>query len=252
MANLPDKETKSKYVQETFNSIAKNYDLMNTLMTFGLDKSWRRLVVKRSELKEGGIGLDVCCGTGMLTMEQARAAGSAGRITGLDFSENMIDVARKNIRDFDFKDSIQFIQGDAMDLPFENNVFDCATVGWGLRNVPDIFKAVQEMVRVVKPGGKVVSLDMAQPMTPVFREIYWLCFNRVIPAMGKLLSGNKKAYDYFHDSAKAFVHQKELAGIFAKAGLVETRYLNLCGGVVAIVEGRKPLVSGFGTGYLSY
>ncbi|MFA4884885.1 MAG: demethylmenaquinone methyltransferase [Desulfotomaculaceae bacterium] len=240
MANLPGKESKAKYVQETFNSIAKNYDLMNTLMTFGLDKSWRRLVVKRSELKEGGIGLDVCCGTGMLTMEQARAAGSAGRITGLDFSENMIDVAWQNIRDFEFKDSIQFIQGDAMRLPFEDNVFDCATVGWGLRNVPDIFEAVREMVRVVKPGGKVISLDMAQPMTPVFRELYWLCFDKVIPAMGKLFSGNKKAYDYLHDSAKVFVHQKELAGIFAKAGLVETRYLNLCGGVVAIVEGKKP------------
>ncbi len=242
MVNLPGKESKAKYVQETFNSIAKNYDFMNTLMTFGLDKSWRRLVVKRSELKEGGQGLDVCCGTGMLTMEQARVAGSAGRITGLDFSENMIDVAWQNIRDFKFKESIQFIQGDALSLPFENNMFDCATVGWGLRNVPDIFKAVREMVRVVKPGGKVISLDMAQPMTPVFRELYWLCFDRVIPAMGKLFSGNKKAYDYLHDSAKAFVHQKELAGIFAKAGLVETRYLNLCGGVVAIVEGRKPLV----------
>lgn len=240
MANLPNKENKAKYVQETFNSIASNYDLMNKLMTFGLDKSWRRLAVKRSELKEGGTGLDVCCGTGMLTMEQARAAGPAGRIIGLDFSENMIAVARQNIRDFEFKDSIQFIQGDAMDLPFENNAFDCVTVGWGLRNVPDILKTVQEMARVVKPGGKVISLDMAQPTAPVFREFYWLCFNRVIPAMGKLFSGNKKAYDYLHDSAKAFVHQKELASIFANAGLVETRYLNLCGGVVAIVEGRKP------------
>lgn len=241
MANLPSKENKSKYVQETFNSIAKNYDLMNTLMSLGLDKSWRRLTVKRSELKEGGKGLDVCCGTGMLTMEQARVAGPSGKITGLDFSENMIAVGRQNIRDFKLKDSIRFVQGDAMSLPFEDNKFDCATVGWGLRNVPDIMKAVREMVRVVKPGGKVVSLDMAHPMTPVFRELYWLCFNKVIPAMGKLLSGNKKAYDYLHASAKVFVHQKELAGIFAKAGLVETRYLNLCGGVVAIVEGRKPI-----------
>ena len=241
MANLPGSDDKAKYVHETFNSIAKSYDLMNTLMTFGLDKSWRRLAVKCSELKEGGTGLDVCCGTGMLTMEQARAAGLAGRITGLDFSENMIDVARQNIKDFVYKDIIEFVQGDAMDLPFENDVFDCATVGWGLRNVPDILKAVREMVRVVRPGGKIVSLDMAQPMTPVFREFYWLCFNRVIPAMGRMFSGNKKAYGYLHDSAKAFVHQKELAGIFAQAGLAETRYLNLCGGVVAIVEGRKPV-----------
>lgn len=240
MANLPSEENKSKYVQEMFNSIAKNYDLMNTLMSFGLDKSWRRLTVKRSELRAGGVGLDVCCGTGMLTMEQARVAGRAGSITGLDFSENMIGVARQNIKDFEFKDSIQFVQGDAMNLPFADNTFDCATVGWGLRNIPDLRQAVQEMARVVKPGGKVLSLDMAQPMTPVFKELYWLGFNKVVPAVGRLLSGNKKAYAYLHDSAKVFVHQKELADIFAKAGLVESRYINLCGGVVAIVEGRKP------------
>lgn len=240
MANLPSEENKSKYVQEMFNSIAKNYDLMNTLMSFGLDKSWRRLTVKRSELRAGGVGLDVCCGTGMLTMEQARVAGRAGSITGLDFSENMIEVAWQNIRDFEFKESIQFVQGDAMNLPFADNTFDCATVGWGLRNIPDLRQAVQEMARVVKPGGKVLSLDMAQPMTPVFKELYWLGFNKVVPAVGRLLSGNKKAYAYLHDSAKVFVHQKELADIFAKAGLVESRYINLCGGVVAIVEGRKP------------
>lgn len=240
MADLNGKEGKAKYVQETFNSIAKSYDLMNTLMTFGLDKSWRRLAVKRSGLKEGGAGLDICCGTGMLTMEQARAAGPAGSVTGLDFSENMIEVARQNTKDFEFKDSISLIQGDAMALPFEDNMFDCATVGWGLRNVPDIMKVVREMARVVKPGGMVVSLDMAQPEKPVFKELYWLCFDRMIPAMGRLFSGNKKAYRYLYSSAKAFVHQKDLADIFAQAGLVETRYLNLCGGVVAIVEGRKP------------
>ena len=240
MSNLPGKEGKAKYVQETFNSIAKSYDLINTLMTFGLDKSWRRLTVKLSELKEGGTGLDVCCGTGMLTMEQARAAGPVGKIPRLDFAENMIEGAWQNIRDYSLKDNIRFIQGDAMDLPVENNYFDCATVGWGLRNIPDVFKAVQEMARVVKPGGKVISLDMAQPAAPGFREFYWLCFDRVIPAVGNLLSGNKKAYKYFYSSARGFMGQKELADLFAQAGLTETRYLNLCGGVVAIVEGRKP------------
>jgi len=241
LSNLPGSEGKSKYVRETFNSIAKSYDLINTLMTFGLDKSWRRLAVKLSELKEGGTGLDVCCGTGMLTIEQARAAGPAGIITGLDFSENMIGIARQNTRDFSLKDNIRFIQGDAMDLPFENDVFDCATVGWGLRNVPDVFKAVQEMARVVKPGGMVISLDMAQPTAPVFREFYWLCFDRVIPAVGNLLAGNKKAYKYFYSSSRGFMRQQELADLFARAGLTETRFLNLCGGVVAIVKGRKPL-----------
>lgn len=241
MSNLPGDRDKSRYVKDTFNSIAKSYDLMNTLMTFGLDKSWRRLAVKHSGLEEGGMGLDICCGTGMLAMEQAGAAGPTGRVIGLDFSKNMIEIAQQNIRDHTFKDNIQFVQGDAMVLPFENNYFDCVTVGWGLRNVPDVFRVVQEMARVVKPGGKVVSLDMAQPAAPVFKEFYWLYFDRIIPAVGKLLSGNKKAYEYFYNSARGFMCQQELADLFAQVGLDETRYLNLCGGVVAIVEGKKPL-----------
>lgn len=239
MVNLPNKENKEKFVREMFNNIAGRYDLMNTLMSMGLDKSWRKFVVRRAELRTGGYGLDVCCGTGMLTMEQARAAGASGKVTGLDFSENMLAVARENIKDFDLRDNIQLIQGNAMELPFEDNTFDCATVGWGLRNVPDILTAVKEMTRVVKPGGKVISLDMGQPSAPVFKQVYWLCFEKVIPAMGRLWASNKGAYDYLHDSAKVFPHQAELARMFAEAGLVETGYHDLTGGVVAVVEGRK-------------
>lgn len=240
MTNLPGKENKEKFVREMFNSIARRYDLMNSLMSMGLDKSWRKFTVRRSGLKAGGYGLDVCCGTGMLSMELARTAGPAGRVVGLDFSENMLAVAGENIRDFAFKDNIRLVQGNAMELPFEDNTFDCATVGWGLRNVPDILTALKEMTRVVKPGGKVVSLDMAQPEAPVFKQLYWLFFEQAIPAMGKLWAGNKGAYAYLHDSARVFPHQKELAGMFSRAGLVETGYHNLLGGVVAVVEGRKP------------
>ncbi len=241
MANLPNKESKEKYVREMFNSIAGRYDLMNTLMSMGLDKSWRKFTVKRSELKPGGNGLDICCGTGMLTMEQARTAGTTGKVTGLDFSENMLSVATDNVKDFELKEIITLIQGNAMELPFDDNTFDCVTVGWGLRNVPDIFTVVQEMTRVIKPGGKVVSLDMGHPTVPVFKQAYWVFFEKVIPAMGRLWAGNKGAYGYLHDSAKVFPPQWELSDIFAKAGLVETRYFNLTGGVVAVVEGRKPL-----------
>jgi demethylmenaquinone methyltransferase / 2-methoxy-6-polyprenyl-1,4-benzoquinol methylase len=240
LAILPDKEDKGKYVQDTFNSIAVSYDLMNTLMSLGFDSSWRRLAVKLSELKAGEKALDVCCGTGMLTMELARTAGKNGEITGIDFSENMLAVARKNISGFELKNTITFIQGNAMNLPFENNRFDCATVGWGLRNVPNTLTTVQEMVRVVKTGGKVVSLDMGQPSMPVFRQIYWLIFDKFVPVMGRFFSGNKKAYDYLHDSAKVFYDQKKLSELFKKAGLIEVSHHNLFGGGVAIVEGRKP------------
>lgn len=241
MGVLPDNQHKEKYVRDMFNSIATRYDLMNSLMSFGLDKPWRRITVKRSELKPGGYGLDVCCGTGMITMEQARTAGPTGKVVGLDFSENMLARAKENLADFELKDNITLIQGNAMALPFEDNTFDCVTVGWGLRNVPDIMTAVKEMMRVVKPGGKVVSLDMAKPEAPIIKQGYWLFFEKVIPAMGNIWAGNRNAYGYLHDSAKVFPHQKELCRMFAEAGLTETSYRNLTFGVVAVVDGRKPV-----------
>lgn len=243
MANLPSKESKERFVRDLFNSIARRYDLMNSLMTVGRDKAWRKLTVARSGIKDGGYALDVCCGTGMLSMELAKATGATGNVVGLDFSENMLSVARENVKEFSLKENIRFIQGNAMELPFDDNTFDCATVGWGLRNVPEIITAVSEMARVVKPGGKVISLDMAQPTMPVFKQGYWLFFEKVIPAMGKLWAGNKGAYGYLHDSAKVFPPQWELAEIFSRAGLVQTGYTNLMGGAVAIVEGTKARVT---------
>lgn len=240
MGNIPTKENKEKFVRDLFNSIASRYDLVNSLMTLGLDKSWRKYTVRQSELSSGGVGLDICCGTSMLTMELARAAAPTGKVIGLDFSENMLTVARENLKNFEFKDKVELIQGNAMQLPFADNTFDCVTVGWGLRNVPDILTVVTEMTRVVKPNGKVVSLDMAQPSAPGFKQFYWLFFEKVIPAIGKLWAGNKGAYDYLHDSARVFPPQQELTRLFGQAGLVDTTYKNLTGGVVAVVEGRKP------------
>ncbi len=242
MAKLPSKENKESYVQDLFNSIAGKYDLVNTLLSLGMDKSWRKLTVKRSELQPGGKGLDVCCGTGMLAMELTEAAGKAGQVIGLDFSESMLAVAKQNLQTFPLRDRLELIQGNAMALPFADSSFDCVTVGWGLRNVPDIQGALREMVRVVKPGGKVVSLDMAKPSAPVFKQVYWLYFEKLVPIMGKIWAGKKSAYSYLHDSTKVFPHQAELAKIFAGTGLVETKYQDLCGGVVAVVEGRKPIL----------
>jgi demethylmenaquinone methyltransferase/2-methoxy-6-polyprenyl-1,4-benzoquinol methylase len=232
---------KSTYVQETFNSIAKRYDLMNTLMSFGLDKGWRRKAVRTVEAKPGMNLLDVCCGTGQLSLELAMTVGPTGHITGLDFSKNMLDQAREHVSGSPYQSIIELIQGDAMNLPFEDNSFDGATVGWGLRNLPDLEKGIHEMIRVVKPGGKVVSLDMAKPTLLGFKQGYWLYFEKLVPLMGKIWAGKAKAYQYLHDSAREFPAQQELARIFERAGLVETRYENLAGGVVALVSGRKPL-----------
>lgn len=230
---------KATYVQETFNAIAKRYDLMNTLMSFGLDKSWRRRAVRTVEAKPGMHILDVCCGTGQLSMELAGTIGASGKVTGLDFSENMLKKAKENIDHSPYQPWINIRQGDAMHLPFSDNTFDGVTVGWGLRNLPDLEQGIREMLRVVKPGSMVVSLDMAKPTLPGFKQGYWLYFEKLVPWMGKVWAGKAKAYQYLHDSALEFPPQQELARIFARCGLVETRYQNLLGGVVAIVSGRK-------------
>lgn len=239
MTKLPDKAHKETYVRNMFNSIAGKYDLMNTLMSIGQDKAWRKFTVARAEAKPGDNALDVCCGTCMLTMELANTIAPDGTVTGLDFSENMLKVGQENIGDFKHKDLIKLVQGNAMALPFEDNSFDCVTVGWGLRNVPEIETAIKEMLRVVKPGGKVVSLDMGKPTAPVFKQAHWFYFEQIVPLMGKFWAGKKGAYSYLHDSTREFPAQDELTKIFARCGLTETRYHNLTGGVVAVVEGRK-------------
>ena len=235
---------KATYVKETFNSIADRYDLMNTIMTLGMDKSWRRLAVQQVKAKPGASILDVCCGTGQLSFELVKAVGPTGKVTGVDFSERMLNIALKHLTEqhaFQKKDQaeVQLIQGDAMALPFEDNSFDGVTVGWGLRNLPDLFKGIQEMVRVVKPGGVIVSLDMAKPNLPVFKQLYWLYFEKLIPLMGKIWVKKGSAYNYLHDSAKEFPSQQEVTDIFADCGLIETNYRNLVGGVVALVKGVK-------------
>ncbi|HBW37981.1 demethylmenaquinone methyltransferase [Desulfosporosinus sp. BICA1-9] len=231
---------KATYVQETFNSIAGHYDFMNSLMSLGMDKRWRRLAVQRVGAKPGMHMLDVCCGTGQLSMELGSAVGVEGTVTGLDFSHKMLDVAKRSLEQSFNKDRIKFIQGNAMELPFPSNTFDGATVGWGLRNLPDLRQGIKEMVRTVKPGGRIVSLDMAKPTFPGFKQAYWLYFEKLIPLMGKIWARKASAYQYLHDSAREFPAQEELVRIFTECGLVETRFDNLAGGVVAIVSGTKP------------
>jgi demethylmenaquinone methyltransferase / 2-methoxy-6-polyprenyl-1,4-benzoquinol methylase len=231
---------KATYVKDTFNSIAGHYDLMNSLMSLGMDKRWRRFAVQRVGAKPGMQMLDVCCGTGQLSMELGTVVGEAGNVTGLDFSQNMLDVAKRSLIQSSNPCHIQFIQGDAMALPFSDNSFDGVTVGWGLRNLPDLRQGIREMARVVKPGGKVVSLDMAKPSLPVFKQAYWVYFEKLVPLMGKIWAKKASAYQYLHDSTREFPSQQKLVSIFAECGLSETRYDNLAGGVVAVVTGTKP------------
>lgn len=209
-------------------------------MTFGMDNYWRRFAIKKADIKPDDKVLDICCGTGMMTREIAKIVGEKGEVIGLDFSEKMLKIAREKTSKFRYKERINFIQGNAMSLPFKENTFDAVTVGWGLRNVPDITKVIGEMVRVVKPGKKIISIDMGKPEIPLFKELYWIYFEKIIPLLGKLIAHKKDAYKYLYESSKAFPHQKELAKMFEENGLENTVYYNLFGGVVAVVLGIKP------------
>jgi demethylmenaquinone methyltransferase/2-methoxy-6-polyprenyl-1,4-benzoquinol methylase len=239
LSYLPSKDQKESYVKELFNNISRGYDRTNKLMSLGRDDRWRQMVVQRAEVHSGDHVLDVCCGTAKLSIQLAQAVGPTGKVTGLDFSEKMLEIGNQNITSLSYKDMITLVQGNAMELPFGDNQFDAVTVGWGLRNVPVIETALKEMVRVLKPGGKLVSLDMSKPTAPVFKQAYWLYFEKLVPLLGQVSAGKATAYRYFCESAKEFPEAGKLSKIFSKHGLQETRYINLMGGTLAIVEGRK-------------
>ncbi|MCS5696349.1 demethylmenaquinone methyltransferase [Desulfofundulus thermocisternus] len=233
----PPYRSKEEYVHAIFSSIAPRYDWLNTALSFNRDKYWRRFAAAQTGLRPGGCGLDVCCGTGMLTIELARLAGPGGRVIGLDFCEKMLLKGRENISKTPYSGQIQFVQGNAVDLPFPDNTFDCATIGFALRNVPDIRKTISEMARVVRPGGKVVSLELSKPSLPVFKQLYYFYFNHLVPLLGRLGVGFDGPYSYLPNSLKDFPHQEEIKELFRETGLADARYYELTGGIVAVHVG---------------
>ncbi|MCL6451708.1 MAG: bifunctional demethylmenaquinone methyltransferase/2-methoxy-6-polyprenyl-1,4-benzoquinol methylase UbiE [Acetobacteraceae bacterium] len=230
---------KEAFVRDMFSSIAHRYDLLNTILTLGRDGAWRRFAVAQTGLGPGGRGLDVCCGTGRLAFEQARVVGREGSVVGVDFCDRMLEVAKRNLKKTPFEGIVRLIKADALDLPFPPDTFDCATMGFGLRNVADIRRALAEMRRVVRPGGTVVTLDLATPRRPGFREVYRLYLRRLVPLIGRLGVGLPGPYRYLSQSLETFPGQEALRGLFAEAGLVGARCIGLAGGVVAVHVGRK-------------
>lgn len=236
----PQYENKEQYVHAIFSSIAHRYDLLNTTLSLNQDKYWRRFAVAKSGLDINGSAVDVCCGTGMLSIELAKKAGPGGRVVGVDFCENMLVKARGNLAKSTLQDSIQLVHGNAIDLPFADNTFDCATIGFALRNVPDIKKTICEMKRVIKPGGKVVSLELTRPGIPVFKQLYYFYFNRVMPLLGKLGIGQAGPYSYLSSSVMNFPPPEEIKKIFSGLGLLNAVYYELTGGIATVHTGIKP------------
>jgi demethylmenaquinone methyltransferase/2-methoxy-6-polyprenyl-1,4-benzoquinol methylase len=232
------KQDKEKFVHQVFESIAPKYDLMNSVLSFRRHKAWRRFTMKKMNVKTEQKAIDVCCGTGDWTISLAQEVGSSGQVIGLDFSQNMLDVGERK-RERAGLDQISLVHGNAMDLPYEENRFDYATIGFALRNVPDIKQVLSEMKRVVKPGGMVVSLELSKPVWPPFRALYFFYFNQVLPLIGKLFANRYEQYSWLPESLKNFPDSKQLATLFEEVGLEQVETYLLTGGIAALHIGYK-------------
>ncbi|AIF43565.1 demethylmenaquinone methyltransferase [Virgibacillus sp. SK37] len=235
---MSQQQSKEERVHHVFEKIYNKYDAMNSIISFQRHKAWRKDVMKRMQVEEGAMALDVCCGTGDWAISLAEKIGTSGEIIGLDFSENMLSVAKQKKKQHNIK-QLQFIHGNAMELPFKDNTFDYVTIGFGLRNVPDYMTVLQEMYRVVKPGGKVVCLETSQPELIGFRQLYYFYFRFIMPAFGRLFAKSYKEYAWLHESAKNFPDKKHLKKMFMEAGFAKVDIKSYTGGVAAMHMGFK-------------
>jgi len=217
-------------VRAMFDRIARVYDLMNSVMTAGLHHRWRERAADLAALEPGGRALDVACGTGDLAIALARRVGPSGSVVGSDFSEPMLERARLKSA------AVQWEWGNALALPYPDDGFDAATVGFGARNFSDLDVGLAEMARVVRSGGRVVVLEITVPRRPPLSTFFSVWFDRVVPALGRL-AGNPDAYAYLPSSVKRFPSPEELARRMTGAGLTDVRWILTAGGIIAIHAG---------------
>jgi demethylmenaquinone methyltransferase/2-methoxy-6-polyprenyl-1,4-benzoquinol methylase len=224
-------------VQSMFDGAAKRYDLLNRLMTMGMDQRWRKIAAKSTAAGKGSLVLDACTGTGDLALAVSSITGS--RVVGVDFSQDMLDLAEEKISKAGLADEITFAAASVDDLPFEDNKFDAITIGFGLRNTPDYRAVLREFYRVTRPGGRLVILESSQPERKILVKPYKLFVSSVVPFTGRLFAGDYQAYKYLSDSMQVFPPQKELASMMGEAGWTEVAYRNFFLGATAIHVGTK-------------
>ncbi|MCY1591399.1 demethylmenaquinone methyltransferase [Staphylococcus pettenkoferi] len=233
---MTENKAKKEQVHHVFQNISGKYDRLNNIISFEQHKLWRKSVMKEMNVKKGSKALDVCCGTADWTIALSKAVGPTGEVTGLDFSENMLEVGKKKTKDMT---NIHLVHGDAMNLPFDDNEFDYVTIGFGLRNVPDYLATLKELHRVLKPGGKVVCLETSQPTAPGFNQLYKLYFKFVMPIFGKVFAKSKDEYEWLQQSTFDFPDKEKLKRLFSQAGFSHIKIRSFTGGVAAMHLGYK-------------
>ena len=215
-----------------FDGIAGRYDLVNTFLSLGTDRRWRRAAARACALTPGASALDVACGTGRLTEELASAIGSRGKVVGIDFSPRMLEEARRRRPD------LEWVEGDALSLPFSGHSFEAAAIAFGLRNLAQPERGLAEMARVVKPGARLVVLEFLRPPRGPLGAAYRWYLTRALPAVGGWFSGDRQAYRYLADTVDSYLSPEELIGLAVSAGWRETSLLRLNLGTVALLVGR--------------
>lgn len=238
---LPATEEKAQYVLSQFDRIARGYDLANDCISMGMHRLWKAKAVKLLlSGNSGGSYLDICCGTGDLALSIASRL-KTGKVTGLDFSGNMLEVAasREASHRAQNKSAVQldWVKGDALDLPFQPDSFDGAIVSFGLRNVSDYQRAVDEMARVVRPGGIVINLDLGKPEGLLFPPLFAFYFSQIVPLIGQILQNDRAAYTYLPESKRNYPDPDGISELFRHAGLIDVKHIKLASGSVALTCG---------------
>lgn len=226
---------KIETVKEIFNEITPHYDLMNRLMSARRDVSWRRFAVRRIPTDARRV-IDIATGTGDVALDIIKYRPEI-KVYGVDFVKKMLDLAEAKTERKHAADKITYLVGDAMCLPFPDDSFDASTIAFGMRNIPDRLGAIKEMKRVVRPGGKVIILEMTFPKNLRMRKFFDWYLNNVIPILGVIITRNKVAYSYLSDSIHNFLHPDQLESLFTQAGLIEVKAFPLTLGITYLHEG---------------
>ncbi len=233
-----DRDSKKQQISKMFNNIAPYYDFLNHFLSLGIDKGWRKKAIRELQTLQPQRILDVATGTADVAIAIAKTL-QPKQVIGLDIAVEMLDIGRKKVKQQDLDEVVELIDGDAENLPFENNTFDAVTVAFGVRNFEDLLAGMNEIQRVLKPDGKLVVLEFSKPQLFPLKQLFQFYFKYILPFIGKITSKDPKAYRYLYESVQAFPDGKEFIKVMEKAGFQQNQQKSLTFGISSLYVGNK-------------